>query len=99
MLHFEQQHDAEVRGILRRLVAWNEADQLHSETLGLAQVTRHVAHHPQVAGMTRTERSGNTTRPSETALIVRCMRSMHSPMGSKEWTSAERRIRISTVNS
>ena len=48
-------------------------------------------------GITRTERSGRTTRPAETALIVRCMRSMHSPMGNKECTSAARRIRISTV--
>src|ERR1700737_2444993 len=52
---------------------------------------------PRSPGMAITERSGSTTRPSETALIVRCIRSMHSPMGNKACTSAARRIRISTV--
>src|ERR1700761_5947871 len=52
---------------------------------------------PRSPGIAITDRNGRTTRPSETALIVRCIRSTHSAIGNKACTSAERRIRISTV--
>src|SRR5277367_1030114 len=52
---------------------------------------------PSSPGMTMTERSGRTTRRSDTAIMVRCMRSMHSAIGRSCRTSLPRKTRISTL--
>src|ERR1700685_4239275 len=51
---------------------------------------------PRSPGMTMTERSGRTTRRSDTAIMVRCMSSTHSGIGSRCRTSVPRTTRIST---
>src|SRR5258708_34967578 len=52
---------------------------------------------PRSPGITRIDRSGRTTRPSETAIMVRCIRSMHSAIGSNWRTSGPRSSRISML--
>src|SRR3984957_14273298 len=52
---------------------------------------------PRSPGITRIDRSGNTTLPSETAIMVRCIRSMHSPIANNWRTSAPRSTRISIL--
>src|SRR5579863_7298930 len=52
---------------------------------------------PNSPGMTMTERSGRTTRRSDTATMVRCMRSTHCVIGRSCRTSVPRNTRISTL--
>src|SRR5882724_4602401 len=52
---------------------------------------------PRSPGMTMTDRSGRTTRRSDTAIMVRCMRSTHAVIGRRRRTSAPRKTRISTL--
>src|ERR1700733_4228760 len=50
---------------------------------------------PRSPGITRIDRNGNTTRPSETAIMVLRIKAMHSAMGSNLRTSGPRNTRIS----
>jgi len=52
---------------------------------------------PISPGMAMIERKGSTTRRSDTVIMVRCMRSMHSAMGRSCRTSPARKTRISMV--
>jgi hypothetical protein len=50
VLGLEQQHQSQMRRIERRLIARDQAHELHAEALGVGEIARHVAEHAAVAG-------------------------------------------------